>query len=209
MKVLESCTSNIRIQQFFNLGLHMGNKKKSPPVPRKKYKRGRWALYNPLHLFREFNAITRLLTGILQAGGQIAIINNGPLYGKVMSGRYQSLFEGTNVICFEDEWLPGTFTNPLFGYNLPDAIVYLTASDKDHAVIFSEISNLKIPLFNLSSEKYFNNLLPYEVMSIPSRAFFFIHLLYYWIREVEAKKMNGVIVAEKKKKIRYYSNQQF
>lgn len=113
MKNFENTNSKIRIKKFFNLGLHMTDKKQNLPSPKKEYKRGRWALHHPVHVFNQLDLLTRLLTKILQAGGQLAIINNGPRLGKEMSGKYQTLFEGVNVICFEDAWVPGTFTNPL------------------------------------------------------------------------------------------------
>ncbi len=80
----------------------MTNKKQNQLGSEKGYKRGRWALNHPMHVYNQLDLLTRLLTKILQAGGRLAVINNGPQYGKEMSGRYQALFEGTNVTCFEE-----------------------------------------------------------------------------------------------------------
>lgn len=136
-----------------------------------------------------------MIVKFLQAGGRLAIINTGPAIRKEtkesltgFTGSYAPLFEDFNVVCFEEEWVPGTFTNPIYKNEIPDLVVYISSSEKDKDIIYSETKNLQIPFFNLSQEKYPYSLIHLDLAAHPSKAYLFLQMLLFWIHSTETKQ---------------------
>lgn len=183
----EQKMSSFTLKKLFNLGLHLNHKKKTV---NSNHRFGtKWNISNPIHVSIELLLVAKMLTNLLRAGGQIALINNGPEFRKGLAGAYTSIFEGVNITCYEDEWTPGTFTNPIHGHSIPDLVLFLSVDDKDRVKILSEITNLRLPVINLSSIKYNHSLMEFEVGQNATKVFFFLQFFLYWIQANENQKM--------------------
>lgn len=181
--------STLTFKKLFNLGLHLNGKKKTTEKKNGHHVRHKlkWKISNPTHTAIELVLVGKMIGNLLKSGGSIAIINNGPEFRKGLAGVYASVFEGLNIICFEEEWLPGTFTNPIHGYSIPDLVIFLSVDDKDRIKVLSEITNLRIPILNLSSIKYNNALIEFETIQNATKVFFFMQFFIYWIQQYESQ----------------------
>lgn len=191
---MNSSTSEQKLSAFtfkklFNLGLHLNHKKRTAAQSGQQHRSGlKWKITNPVHVSIELTLVVKMLVNLLRAGGKIALINNGPEFRKGLAGSYSSIFEGVNITCYEDEWTPGTFTNTIHGHPMPDLVLFLSVDDKDRAKIISEITNLRLPVINLSSIKYNHSLMEFEIGQNATKVFFFLHLFLYWIQKSENQK---------------------
>lgn len=194
----EQKLSAFTFKKLFNLGLHLNHKKKTAATKVGHSHRSgmKWNISNPVHVSIELTLVAKMLTNLLRAGGKIALINNGPEFRKGLAGAYTSIFEGVNITCYEDEWTPGTFTNPIHGHPVPDLVLFLSVDDKDRVKIISEITNLRLPVINLSSIKYNHALMEFEVGQNATKVFFFLQFFLYWIQESENRKMLFSLEAE-------------
>lgn len=188
----EQKLSAFTFKKFFNLGLHLNHKKNAAAKRADQSSRNKlqWKISNPKHISIELTLVAKMLANLLRAGGNIALINNGPEFRKGLAGVYASIFEGVNIACYEEEWTPGTFTNPIHGNAIPDLVLFLSVDDKDRVKILSEITNLRLPVINLSSIEYNHSLMAFEVGQNASKVFFFLHFFLYWIQLEE--KQNAV-----------------
>lgn len=138
--------------KLFNLGLHLNNDKVTLSGVQPTFsRRGNSAtIQNPYLNLEQLTGFINLVVKVLENGGTILLINTeGSL-----SNRYQYLFEGLNVVCWEEPWEPGLLSNPLLGYKEPDLVVLLSASRADIKFILVEINNLRLPLINLTESCY-------------------------------------------------------
>jgi hypothetical protein len=183
---------SFQTKKLFNLGLHLNKKTTLNSWNNYTYTREKnnCLVYHPLHLTRQLNLITRLITKLVRSGGRIVLINNGAEFRKNIVSEFMSLFEGLEILCFEEDWLPGTFTNPIHGYAIPDLIIYLSSNEHDRQLIFSEVRSLKIPFLNFSNLDYQHNLVFNQLTSNPTKVYFFLHLLLHWIHKQNIKELN-------------------
>jgi len=111
---------------------------------------------------------------------------------KNLVAEFLSLFEGLNILCFEEEWVPGIFTNPIFKQPIPDLVIYLSARDSDQKNIFAELKSLKIPFLNFSSHNYNHNLIYSQLVDNSSKLSLLVYLLLYWVQKQTIQEVSFV-----------------
>lgn len=165
------------VKNVFNLGLHLNNIESNiikENIVNYLHKGYNLVIPNSKHFFVQIMYLIRSISYILQNKGKLMLINTGHLY----SGRYKSWFEGLDIVCWEDPWLFGNLSNPRFGLERPDLIIFLSASKSDLQFILDEINVLGVPLINLSKESTDLDLLRINIENNSVCVQFIMQLLY-------------------------------
>ncbi len=152
--------------------------------PYLRFKNSEIIIKDPLLWIERGSIFVQMLKRIFQNNERIAIINTDPEYIG-----YAEFFEGSNIICYEESWAPGTLTNPSTKEVKPTLLVLVSAAKTDLKLVLTEIESVGLPVLNLSTYSVSRAL--FEQLSVPNRNFvhFYLQLIYHLMLKQQKKNI--------------------
>lgn len=175
--------------KLFNYGLHVNNKLTFVHTKDRYYIRPQnptILLQDPMLWLERGYLFVKLLKRILKNNDKIAIINTDPSWIG-----YAEFFEGTNTICYEEPWAPGTLTNPATDLIKPTLLVLVSAAPTDLKLVLTETETTGLPVINLSVHPVSRSF--FEHLAAPNRTFvhFYLQLLYCLVWNQQKKDITS------------------